>query len=224
MSTPTPTDEARRLYGQGCPLACALDVLGERWTLLVVRELLLGPKRFTELGNALPTAGPNRLTTRLRRLQDAGVAEKSLEGAYALTAYGEVLREPVLGLGLWGLGLMPDLDTVESRSDMVALVMSAAISPALLGNLELDLEVSAPDLFNISVRDGRMTVRSGPSGTTGGSHLQCAPTAFFALSLGTMSLSDEIGSGGASVEGDIETVSQLFDRFAATAHERLSHV
>ncbi|WP_188110586.1 winged helix-turn-helix transcriptional regulator [Aeromicrobium ginsengisoli] len=215
--------DGRRLYGQGCPLACALDVLGERWTLLVIRELLLGPKRFTELGTALPAAGPNRLTTRLRRLQEAGVAEKTPAGAYALTAYGEGLREPVIGLGLWGLGLMPDIHTVEARPDMVALVMSGAISPTLLSDLEVDVEVTTPEVFTMSVRDGRMVVRSGPSGSPATSRLRCISTEFIDLSLGAMTLSDKLRSGDVQIDGDVDRVSRLFDHFAVTAHEHLSH-
>jgi DNA-binding HxlR family transcriptional regulator len=60
---PATLGRVERLYGQACPLATALDVLGERWTLLIVRELLLGPKRFSELGTKLPAAGPNRLSS-----------------------------------------------------------------------------------------------------------------------------------------------------------------
>lgn len=223
MSTKPQVADGRRLYAQGCPLACALDVLGERWTLLIVRELLLGPKRFTELGTALPAAGPNRLTTRLRRLQEAGIAQKTLTGAYALTTYGEGLREPVIGLGLWGLPLMPDIDTVDARPDMVALVMSGAISPALLDDLEIEVEVATPDVFTIAVADGRMVVRSGPSENPSTSHLHCSSAQFIELSLGATNLGDELSSNDVSIDRDVERVSRLFDHFAVTANERLSH-
>ncbi|KXF53944.1 hypothetical protein AXA44_42980 [Rhodococcus sp. SC4] len=83
-------------------------MLGERWTLLIVRSLLLGHQRSTDLGARLPAAGPNRLTVRLRRLQGVGVVEKTSSGTYALTKFGEGLPMPVIGLGLWGLGLMPE--------------------------------------------------------------------------------------------------------------------
>ena len=67
---------SRRRYGQFCPLAKALDVLGERWTLLIVRELLAGPKRYTDLRAGLPGLATDLLATRLRELQEAGVVDR----------------------------------------------------------------------------------------------------------------------------------------------------
>src|SRR3974390_2234062 len=92
---------ASRRYGQMCPVARALDVLGERWTLLIVRELLLGPKRFKDLLAALPAMGTNRLSDRLAKLQDAGVIARATlpppagVRVYELTPSGELLR-PVI--------------------------------------------------------------------------------------------------------------------------------
>src|SRR6266542_588787 len=94
-----------KTYGQMCPLARALDVLGERWTMLVIRELLLGPKRFKHLIAALPAIGSNRLSERLKGLEDAGIVRRSTlpppaaVAVYELTAEGERLREPVIALG-----------------------------------------------------------------------------------------------------------------------------
>src|SRR5664279_1887637 len=95
-------------YGQLCPLARALDVVGERWSLLVVRELALGPRRYSDLLNGLPGVPSNLLATRLRDLQDAGVIIKrtlpppTVVTVYELTEAGHALR-PVLGaLREWG--------------------------------------------------------------------------------------------------------------------------
>ena len=95
-------------YGQYCPVAHALELVGERWSLLVVRELLGGPKRYTDLAGALPGIGTNILANRLRDLEAAGVVEKrrlpppAAANVYALTEYGEELREPLYALGRWG--------------------------------------------------------------------------------------------------------------------------
>src|SRR5438105_13047677 len=95
---------ATKTYGQMCPLARSLDVLGERWTLLVIRELLLGPKRFKHLLAALPAIGSNRLSDRLKGLEEAGVIRKSTLPApaavavYELTPAGERLRAPLIAL------------------------------------------------------------------------------------------------------------------------------
>jgi DNA-binding HxlR family transcriptional regulator len=104
---------ATRSYNQICGLAQSLDLLGERWTLLIVRELLLGPKRFGALRDALPGINANLLSARLRSLTEAGIVEAvelppPAEGvsAYALTERGEGLREPLMGLALWGMDLL----------------------------------------------------------------------------------------------------------------------
>jgi DNA-binding HxlR family transcriptional regulator len=95
-------------YGQYCPVAHALELVGERWALLVVRELLGGPKRYTDLAGALPGIGTNILAGRLRDLEGAGVVEKrqlpppAAAKVYELTPYGEELREPLYALGRWG--------------------------------------------------------------------------------------------------------------------------
>src|SRR4029450_10331332 len=100
-----------KTYGQMCPLARSLDVLGERWTMLVIRELLLGPKRFKHLLAVLPAIGSNRLSERLRGLEQVGIIRKRTlpppagVAVYELPEEGERLRDPLIALGLWGLDL-----------------------------------------------------------------------------------------------------------------------
>src|ERR1700739_2203218 len=95
----------RRHYRDRCGVARALDVVGERWALLVVRELLLGPKRFTDLRAGLPRLGPDILSQRLRELEDAGVVRRDQlpppagSRVYRLTDWGRELEPVVLGLG-----------------------------------------------------------------------------------------------------------------------------
>jgi DNA-binding HxlR family transcriptional regulator len=100
-----------RNYSQYCGLARALDVVGDRWNLLVVRQLLMGPARYRELLDGLPGVATNLLTARLRDLETAGVIERRLaaEGnvvVYALTPWGAELREPIEGLIRWSTPLM----------------------------------------------------------------------------------------------------------------------
>jgi DNA-binding HxlR family transcriptional regulator len=99
---------AKRSYGQLCAVARALDVLGERWTLLVVRELLFGPRRFGELLEVLPGIGPNLLSMRLKALGEGGVAKRvALPRAggvgYELTDAGRALDDVLLALARWEL-------------------------------------------------------------------------------------------------------------------------
>src|SRR5271167_1726439 len=98
---------ATRTYHQICPVARALDVIGERWALLVVRELLLGPKRFTDLRAGMPNLSPDVLSQRLRELEQAGVLRRDrlpppiASQVYELTDWGRELEPVVLGLGRW---------------------------------------------------------------------------------------------------------------------------
>lgn len=211
-----------RTYGQLCPLACALDLLGERWTLLVVRELLLGPKRFGELDARLPGAGPNRISTRLKRLRDAGVTGKSADGAHILTSYGEGLRTPVLALGSWGLGLLPPVETGAARADMVALVMSGVVTPSRLAGIDLTVEVHADDVFTLAIRDATMTVRSGPVDSTSAVRLHCEPGTFVDLVLGRADLDASTRTAEIRVENPSPSLQQLFAAFAATSRDHLT--
>jgi DNA-binding HxlR family transcriptional regulator len=98
-----------RSYGQFCALARSLDIVGDRWTLLIVRELLPGPMRYTELKSSLAGIATNLLAERLRTLEANGIVERRLEEAgavYALTTWGAGLREPMEALGRWGAPLL----------------------------------------------------------------------------------------------------------------------
>jgi DNA-binding HxlR family transcriptional regulator len=99
-------------YGQFCPVAKAMELLDERWTLLVIRELLEGSRHFNELRRGVPRMSPALLSTRLRTLVRAGVIERYEDGnriSYSLTPAGKELRPIVESLGQWGMRWMPDL-------------------------------------------------------------------------------------------------------------------
>jgi DNA-binding HxlR family transcriptional regulator len=109
-----------RHYEQYCPMAHALDLIGERWSLLVVRELMEGPKRYTDLAAHLPGIGTNILASRLRDLEAEGIVEKrtlpppAASRVYQLTPYGEDLRPVLRELALWGArSLGPPTDEDE---------------------------------------------------------------------------------------------------------------
>ena len=98
----------RKSYEQYCPIAHALDLVGERWALLVVRELMHGPKRYTDLADHLPGIGTNILAARLRALEECGIVAKrrlpppAASQVYELTEYGQSLRTVMRELALWG--------------------------------------------------------------------------------------------------------------------------
>jgi DNA-binding HxlR family transcriptional regulator len=88
-------------YGQYCPIARAVEVLGERWTLLIIRDLLCGLTKFNELSRGNPGLSRSLLSKRLRQLEKAGLVER-VDTDYVLTVAGEALRPVVFGLGAWG--------------------------------------------------------------------------------------------------------------------------
>jgi DNA-binding HxlR family transcriptional regulator len=124
----------RKTYGQYCGLARALDVVGDRWNLLIVRQLLIGPARYGELRDGLPGIATNLLTDRLRDLEENGIVERQLSDdggaiAYALTAWGSQLREPVDALIRWSLPLMVrGLDGDSFRPDGLYVALPALLA------------------------------------------------------------------------------------------------
>lgn len=104
------------VYGQFCPVSKAMELLDERWTMLVVRELLLGSRHFNELRRGVPRMSPALLSTRLRTLVRAGLVERREDAGrivYTLTEAGEELRPIIVALGQWGTRWMPDLGDVD---------------------------------------------------------------------------------------------------------------
>lgn len=123
-----------RSYGQFCGLARALDVVGERWTLLVVRELLVSPARYGELMAGLPGVASNLLADRLKRLESLGIVERRQDAGsgavvYALTPWGQQLREPVDVLVRWSTPLMrPGRGVDAFRASWLAVGLRALLA------------------------------------------------------------------------------------------------
>lgn len=130
-----------RTYGDPCGIARALDLVGERWALLVVRELLLGPKRFTDLRLGLPHVGPDMLAQRLRELEQAGVVQRAKlppparARVYELTDWGRRLEPVVLALGLWGSQAPFPPEHGELGVDALVLALKTLFEPARVDGL-----------------------------------------------------------------------------------------
>lgn len=118
---------AARNYGQYCGVSTALELVGERWALLIVRDLLVGPRRYTDLKAGLPRVPTNILSTRLKELQESGVIRRvpiQRSIVYELTDFGRELDDIVLALGRWGsraLGEPEPGDIITSDSMTIAL-------------------------------------------------------------------------------------------------------
>jgi DNA-binding HxlR family transcriptional regulator/putative sterol carrier protein len=159
-----------RTYGDGCSIARALDFVGERWALLVVRELLLGPKRYTDLRRGLPNASPNVLSERLRELERAGIVRRRKlpppAGArvYELTPWGLELEGIVMSLGSWAArSPAPSSDHAPVRSaDSVVLALRARFDPGAADGLRRRYELRVgDDRFRVEVADDEIEVARG---------------------------------------------------------------
>ncbi len=158
----------KRTYGDMCRFAHALDLVGERWALLVVRELVLGPKRFTDLREGLPHASPNVLSQRLRELEEAGVIRRRTLPApagskvYELTEWGQELEPIVRQLGKWGArSPMPPLDAEMGR-DSIILALGTLFDPERAEGVDALYEVRlGQDVYVVDVRDGELNLKRG---------------------------------------------------------------
>jgi DNA-binding HxlR family transcriptional regulator len=156
-----------RHYDDPCGVARALDVIGERWALLVVRELLLGPKRFRDLTRGLPTASPNVLSQRLRELEGAGVLRRCRIGppasvrAYELTERGRELEPVLVALGGWGRALAMTT-SAELSPDALVLALRTTFRPEAAAGLLAWIELrTGGDRFALAVADGRLELGRG---------------------------------------------------------------
>ena len=160
-----------RSYGQYCGVARALDLIGERWALLVIRELVLGPKRFTDLRAGLPGIATNVLSRRLRQLEREDiVARRSLpppaaSAVYELTPYGRELVPIMLELGRWGARTMGERTPDQSlRSEWLALGLQAFYRPEAAKGVSATIAFRFDDgAFTLALERGRLEITPGPS-------------------------------------------------------------
>jgi len=159
----------RRSYEQACTLARTLDVVGERWTLLLIRELMLGPRRFTDLLDGLPGIGRNLLAARLRHLESEGLVEKgrlpppAASQVYELTDDGRALGPAMAELGRWGI---ERLDRPPRRYGFrpgwaVFPLAYMADTGAAKGVREIYEFRIEGETFHLRVADGRVEPRNG---------------------------------------------------------------
>ena len=152
-----------RSYGQYCGLARGLDVVGDRWVLLIVRELLGGPRRYGELLDGLPGIATNLLAERLRTMQDNGLVARGDDDHYALTEWGEGLRDVVYAIGRWAYPLMDRRAEDDAfRSHWIVHPVTALFPGSDPSRPELTIEVRCGDAsMTIRSEDGKVTVAAG---------------------------------------------------------------
>jgi DNA-binding HxlR family transcriptional regulator len=206
-----------RSYGQYCGLAHALELIGERWALLIVRDLIVGPKRFTDLRLGLPRIPTNVLSTRLKELEETGVVQRralprpAASVVYELTGYGSQLEEIVLKLGAWGAQTMGDPkpeDVFTADGAILALRTAVRATPAVGERIGYQLQI-ADVVVHARLEDGSVTVGPGP--LPGADVVLSMPEVitFKTLLIGQLNPADALLDGAVTVEGRLE----LFERF-----------
>jgi DNA-binding HxlR family transcriptional regulator len=200
-----------RSYGDPCGIARALDAVGERWGLLVVRELLLGPKRFTDLRAALG-ASPNVLSQRLAELEASGVVEKLGAGGaqYGLSEWGRDLRPILLELGRWG-ARSAHRPVGELSVDSLMVALEATFDPKRAPDLRATYALRLGDLcFAVVIENGSIAVSRG-SPPRSDAAIETDPATLRAVAFGKTKLA------GAPVEirGDTRVGRAFFRLFSA---------
>jgi DNA-binding HxlR family transcriptional regulator len=213
-----PNAIARRTYHQYCGLAAALDVVGERWTLLIVRELLMGARRYSDLLADLPGVGTNLLAERLKFLVGKGVVRQTdLKGtgsrlAYSLTETGEQLRPIVLGLARWGMEFMGDISAEDAvRPHWGFLAVEAMLNEDRVPEVEERYEFRVGgEVFHVDVRPGVGTAVKGAAESPAMVATTDATT-FVEIGAGRLTPLVAMVTGRLKLEGDIDAVLRCCD-------------
>jgi DNA-binding HxlR family transcriptional regulator len=220
------TGVTQRSYGQFCAAAKALDVVGERWTLLVVRELLLGPRRFTDLLAALPGLGTSLLTSRLRQLEAAGVIRREQlpppagSWVYQITDTGLGVGLVVKALADWGARLL-DMPGPEEAVCAEWLALHLAVSApaeAVAGAREVYQVHIDDDVLHIVLTGSGAQARSGPAPGPPDLVIRTDQATFIELSLGRSDLTALMAADRAHVTGDQGSVARAARLFSSAGH------
>jgi DNA-binding HxlR family transcriptional regulator len=209
----------KRTYGDRCGVARALDLVGERWALLVVRELLLGPKRFTDLRVGLPQSSPDVLAQRLRELEQAGVvcrrklAPPAASRVYELTDWGHQLEPVVIALGRWGSRAPFPSGDAKIGVDSAILALQTLFDPSVADGLDASYELRLGEhRFRAMVAEGRLQLARGSAEE---------PDATIETDPGTLStvlwhgrrLAEALRSGDIKIEGSRAAVTRFLGLF-----------
>ena len=205
-----------RTVQDGCGIAHSQELLGQRWALLVVRELLLGPKRFTDLRAGIPDISPNVLGQRLRELGEAGIirhrrlAPPAAAQVYELTEWGRELEPAVLALGRWASRSASFPLGAPMGADSLVLALKTTFDPAKADGLDANYELRLGELpFNIVVTEGEFEASRGEA--------DC-PDATISSETGTIAgvvfggepLRKAVEAGAVRIDGSRRAVTGLF--------------
>jgi DNA-binding HxlR family transcriptional regulator len=222
---------ASRSYGQYCGVTTAVELIGERWSLLIVRDLLVGPRRYTDLKQGLPRIPTNILSTRLKELQEGGVVRRvpllNCGLVYELTPYGRRLEPIVLALGRWGFAQMgdPAPEDVVTADSLTMALRTAFRADAAADLPAADYEVHVADVALRVQVDGaglRIAQLAPPAPPVGGAMPAGDADLVFAAGPGIRLLISGELTPAEAIDREVLAVlsgdATLLERFAATFH------
>ncbi len=210
---------SRRAYGQFCGLARAIELVGERWALLIVRDLLVRPRRFTDLHHGLAHIPTNILAARLRELERAGVVERVINPRpaggviYELTEYGRELQAPVAALARWGARSLGEPRSEEVvTEDLLVFALRTTFDAARVGALRTCFELRIGDVV-VHARIGDGCLEAAPGSLPDADLLIEAGPAMRRLMAGEETVDEAIRSGSVRCSGDVGVFKRLVDAF-----------
>ena len=212
----------QRRYDQYCPVCHALELVGERWALLIVRELLKGPKRYTDLLEGMPRVGTNILAARLRELERGGIVQKrklpppAASTVYELTEYGRELEEPLYALARWGArSLPPPVDGEDFYPDWGLNAFAALLDTQAARGLAATYVVRvADDVYTVRLEDSTVHVEVGAADEADLDFATDLET-FFGLASGDLDPRVALSGGDVTIEAgkpvDLERFFSVFN-------------
>lgn len=206
-----------RSYNQFCALAFALDAIGDRWTLLIVRELLAGPRRFTDLMDGMPSISTNLLSERLKELEHLGMLRRRVlpppagSTVYLLTPFGQALEQAVLELGKWGSRLLPPsleglfLPSIGATTLAIKAFFHPDQAQGVHETYELHFE---DDVLQVQVNDGTLHLQSGEA-LKADVIIHTPIQVFMGLFSGQLPPDHALAAGLIQVEGDPQALQRF---------------
>jgi DNA-binding HxlR family transcriptional regulator len=200
----------------GCGIAHASDLLGQRWALLVIRELLLGPKRFTDLRAGIPDISPNVLGQRLRELEESRIVERrklappAAAQVYELTEWGRELEPAILSLGRWASGSPSFPLGAEMGADSLVLALKSTFDPGKADELDATVELWMGEIpFKIAVKGGSFEAARGEVEAADAT-IRSDPTTIAGVVFGENRLGTAVEAGDVEIDGSRRAANGLF--------------
>ncbi len=217
-------DMTTRSYNQYCGLSYALDIIGERWTMLIVRELMAGPRRFKDLMDGLPGVSTNLLSERLKNLEQEGILIRRTlpppagSTVYALTELGLSLENSLLELGRWGSQFVPPSPegVAVLHAGSYALTLKTFFRPEATQGMHQTFSLHIDDeILQVRIDDGEMEVEQGEARDADAS-LYTSVQVYLGLLTGNIPAEDALAAGLMHIVGDVDAMHRFLSIYALT--------